>query len=188
MYLEGFNTIIEDLNSKLSSEQYQLCAQIEELLLNGITGQDKEPVTNLIVKYYGKGTNDKDAPVYNMESTKLMVELTFVKEQWKRIEPNKHPKTFKDDVNMIKKSLKSTQLQLWELEAPIVLALVQIIIATAGTSAYAERTFSLARRLKSYLRSNMGDDMFDALGLMGWYKKDVNKMLDLVHIGTEYIE
>ena len=30
--------------------------------------------------------------------------------------------------------------------------------------------------------------MFDALGLMGWYKKDVDKMLDLVHIGTEYIE
>ena len=90
---------------------------------------------------------------------------------------------------MIKISLKkSTQLQLWEFKAPSVLALVQIIIATAGTSAYAKRTFSLARRLKSHLRSNMGDDMFDALGLMGWYKEDIDKMLDLVHIGNEYIE
>ena len=34
----------------------------------------------------------------------------------------------------------------------------------------------------------MGDNIFDALGLMGWYNKDVDKMLDLVHIGNEYIE
>ena len=84
--------------------------------------------------------------------------------------------------------MKSTQLQYWEYEAPTVLVLVQIILATAGTFAYAERTFSLARRLKTYLRSNMGDDMFDAMGLMSWYKDDIDEMLDLVHIGNEYID
>ena len=39
LYVEGFNTIIADLFDKLNSEQYQLCAEIEELLLNGITGE-----------------------------------------------------------------------------------------------------------------------------------------------------
>lgn len=29
LYLQGFNSIIEDLNAKLSSEQYQLCIEIE---------------------------------------------------------------------------------------------------------------------------------------------------------------
>lgn len=89
---------------------------------------------------------------------------------------------------MIKISFKSTVLHLWEYEAPTVLTLVQIILATASTSAYAERKFSLARRLKTYLRLNMGDSMFDALGLMGCYKEDIDKMLDLVYIGNEYIE
>ena len=69
LYLQGFDTIIEDLDTKESSEQYQLCAEIEELLLNGITGPDKEPVTNLIVKYYGKGIQDNEPPLYNLDNT-----------------------------------------------------------------------------------------------------------------------
>ena len=68
---------------------------------------------------------------------------------------------------MIEKSLKSTPLHYWQSKSPVVLTLVQIIVATAGTSAFTEY-FSLARRLKTYLRLSMGDDMFDALGLIGW--------------------
>ena len=89
---------------------------------------------------------------------------------------------------MIEHSFKSTPLRSWKLHAPTVLTLVQIIIATAGTSAFAERTFSLARRLKSYLRLGMGDEMFDALGLMGWYNNEVDEMVNLETIGNEYIE
>ena len=89
---------------------------------------------------------------------------------------------------MIKKSLNSTPLHCWKYEAPTVLRLGQIIVATAGTSAFAKRTSSLARRLKTYHRLNMGDIMFDALGIMAWYKDEVDEMVDLVKIGNEYIE
>ena len=34
----------------------------------------------------------------------------------------------------------------------------------------------------------MGDDTFEALGLMGWYKDDIDKMLDVVSIANEFIE
>lgn len=37
LYLQGFDTIIEDLNAKLLLEQYKFCAEIEVLLLNSIT-------------------------------------------------------------------------------------------------------------------------------------------------------
>ena len=53
---------------------------------------------------------------------------------------------------MIKKSLNSTPLHYLKY------------VATAGTSAIAGNTFSLARRLKIYHRLNMGDVMFDAFG------------------------
>ena len=36
LYLEGFETILEDLKERLNSPQLQLCAEIEELLLNGL--------------------------------------------------------------------------------------------------------------------------------------------------------
>ena len=90
---------------------------------------------------------------------------------------------------MVEESILSNNMPLrfWKHEAPNVLKLIQIIIATAGTSAYAERTFSLARRLKTWLRLGMDDSMFDDLGLLAWYKDDLDEMLDLVKVGNEYI-
>ena len=100
----------------------------------------------------------------------------------------KEPSTFEQISDMIKKSLKSIPLHYWKHEMPTVLKLVQIVVATAGISAFAERTFSLARRLKTYQILNMGDIMSDALGVMAWYKDEVNTLVDLVKIGNEYIE
>lgn len=97
------------------------------------------------------------------------------------------PVCFRDVSSVIKVSLKSHQLQLWKIQAPTVLILVQIIIATAGTSAHAERTFSLDKRLKSFARNNMNDETFDALGLMSWYQKDVDDILNLIHIENKFV-
>ena len=41
LYIEPFDIIINDLNDKISSEQYKICAEIEDLLLNGITEKKK---------------------------------------------------------------------------------------------------------------------------------------------------
>ena len=89
---------------------------------------------------------------------------------------------------MVKESFDGIMLlHNWKQEAPNILKLVQIILATAGTSAFAERKFSLSRRLKTWLRLGMHDDMFDALRLMAWYKDDVDTILDLVKVNNEYI-
>ena len=188
LYVEGFDTIILDLKDKLNSEQYQLCAEIEELLLNGITGEECELKTNLIDQHYGKATKKIDAPLYALTHEELKDELKYLKNKWQDQNEFVEPATFTEISNMIEHSFKSTPLRIWKLHAPTVLTLVQIIIATAGTSAFAERTFSLARRLKSYLRLGMGDEMFDALGLMGWYNNEVDEMVNLETIGNEYIE
>ena len=34
----------------------------------------------------------------------------------------------------------------------------------------------------------MYDSIFDALGLMAWYKDDLDEMLDLIKVGNEYID
>ena len=56
LYLDGFETILEDLSERLVSPQLKLCAEIEELLLNGILAPDKEVITVLITEHYGCGT------------------------------------------------------------------------------------------------------------------------------------
>ena len=80
LYIQWFDTIIEDLEAKLSSEQYQLCAKIEELLLNGIIETDKDPVKKNITKNYGTGTSDQGALLYQLENVKLKEELRFLKD------------------------------------------------------------------------------------------------------------
>ena len=189
LYLDGFQKNLEDLTDRLTSPQLKLCAEIEELLLNGILAPDKEVLTVLITEHYGSGTGQINAPLGQLDNKNVVEELTFLKNQWRTLKKNEDPNTFKDIADMVEECfLGDMPLRYWKLEAPTVLKLIQIILATAGTSAYAERTFSLARRLKTWLRLGMADTMFDALGLMAWYKDDVDAMLDLIKVGNEYID
>ena len=75
LYIKWFDTTIEYLKAKLSSEKYKLCTEIEELLLNGTIATDKEPVKKLITKHYITGTSDREAPLYQPDNTKLKAEL-----------------------------------------------------------------------------------------------------------------
>ena len=52
LYLNGFQTILEDLQDQLISPQLEVCAEIEDLLFNGIVtpnGQVKQIQSNAIV-------------------------------------------------------------------------------------------------------------------------------------------
>ena len=53
---------------------------------------------------------------------------------------------------------------------------------------FAERTFSLARRLKTYLRANMRDERFNQLGLLAWYDDELLDIIKLEPIGNNYIQ
>ena len=143
----------------------KLCAEIEEVFLNGILAPNKEVVTTMITENYGSGAEHINTPLGQLDDDKIVEELTFLREQRQTLKKNEKPNTFKNIADMVKESFRGEMpLRFWKLEAPTVLKLIQIILATAGTSAYAERIFSLARRLKSWLRLGMSETMFDALG------------------------
>ena len=190
LYLDGFETILEDLRDRLNSPQLQLCAEIEELLLNGIVAPNGELKTDIIKRDYTSIHGDKNAPleVKSLYSENLKLELTYLREAWQ--ESNKtEPETFQQISDMMRKSFKDKKpLRVWKVHAPTIITLVQIIRATAGTSAFAERTFSLARRLKNWNRLSMDDKLFNSLGLMAWYKDDLDAILDLINVGNEYID
>ena len=190
LYLEGFETILEDLKERLNSPQLQLCAEIEELVLNGIVAPNAELKTKIIKREYTDVDGDKDAPlkVESLDSENLKSELSYLKDAWEESNKTK-PKTFQQISDMMRKSFKDKKpLRFWKVHAPTILTLVQIIRATAGTSAFAERTFSLARRLKNWNRLSMDDKLFNSLGFMAWYKDDLDEILNLISVGNEYID
>ena len=66
--------------------------------------------------------------------------------------------------------------------------MLRLIIVAAGTSAYAERTCSLSRRIKTWLRAGMYDKTFDDLGLIAWHSNEIDSIVDCVKIGNKFIE
>ena len=181
---------MEDLKGRLNSPQLQLCAEIEELLLNGIVAPNAELNTKIIKRDYTAVNGDKDAPlqVQSLDIGNLKLELSYCKDAWEESNKTK-PETFQQISDMMKKSFKDKKpLRVWKIYAPTILTLVQIIRATAGTSAFAIRTFSLARRLKNWNMLSMDDKLFNSLELMAWYKDDLDEILNLVSVGNEYID
>ena len=74
------------------------------------------------------------------------------------------------------------------MNARYVLTLVRLILVAAGTSAYAERTFSLSCRIKTWLRAGMDDKTFENLGLLAWYSDDIDNIVDSVKIANKFID
>ena len=188
-YVEAFDTIINDLKDRLDSPLIKVFVEIENVLMNAINSPEIPISINLTDEAYGSRSNKNAAPLMGMTVDILKVELDFVKRQWTSINGNKVASSFNDVVHMVRKSIKeNTSLRIWEMSAKYVLTLLRLILVTAGTSAYAERTFSLSRHIKTWLRSGMDDKIFDDLGLLAWYSDTIDNSINQVKIGNEFIE
>ena len=62
---------------------------------------------------------------------------------------------------------------------PELLKVLKIFATMPSTSAQAERSFSALRRLKTYLRSTMGQQRLSSLALMSMEREVVNKVLKI---------
>jgi hypothetical protein len=124
-----------------------------------------------------------------MTSESLKPEIAFLRERWRNQRQARNPGTFEDVASMVVGDVRD-HLSDWKANAPNVFNMVAIVLVAAGTSAFAERTFSLSRRIKTWLRSHMHDDTFAACGLLAWYgqnnKKEFYNMLDLVKIANDF--
>ena len=64
--------------------------------------------------------------------------------------------------------------------------LCSLIAVNPATSATAERSFSMARRIKSWERSSMTQRRFNSLAILNSYKELVDD-LNLLEVGNEFV-
>ena len=70
---------------------------------------------------------------------------------------------------------------------PNVIIVSQLLLVNPATSATPERSFSLARRVKTWLRSTMAQKRFNgALSILSSHK-DLADTLDLISVGNEFV-
>ena len=68
-----------------------------------------------------------------------------------------------------------------------IIAVIKIVLTTGATSATPNRSFSLAKRVKSWFRSNKTQKRLNALAILHSHKDLVDK-LSLVAIGNDFID
>ena len=65
--------------------------------------------------------------------------------------------------------------------------IIKLLLINPATTGFPEKSFSTARRLKSWLRSTMTIQRFNGLALLNVHKECTDK-LDLMEVGNEFID
>ena len=88
---------------------------------------------------------------------------------------------FKEIYQQVKECMKEER----ELMPNIVHA-IKLLLVNPATSCTSERSFSTARRLKTWLRATMKSNRFNSLAILNIHK-DITDKLDLKAIGNEFV-
>ena len=194
-YVGSFDDIISSLKERIASPLVQVFNHMEKLLLVGVTNPfvDQSKSLRIIKKYYGKRIREHEPPISQREfkQNNVIPQLQTLRREWIRKKGKESkPKTYEDITDFITASLASGEKteQEWWNEVPTLMKLLCLISVAAGTSSFAERTFSLARRLMTWTRAHMDEEKFDNIGILGWYKDDLNDILDLVKVANEWVD
>lgn len=67
-----------------------------------------------------------------------------------------------------------------------IIKLMKLVLVGAATSATPERSFSLARRLKTWLRATMTQKRFNSLAVLSFHKELTDK-ISLVNVANEFV-
>ena len=68
-----------------------------------------------------------------------------------------------------------------------VVYLAKLIMVMPASNAASERSFSTMRKIKTYLRSTMGQERFNNLMILNIYKEELDS-IDLISIAKEFLK
>ena len=112
----------------------------------------------------------------DLDVTQLVVELQILK----AICQNEHFRCFED----VRQHMKNDPTEDFIL-VPNIMSVIKVVAVNSATSATAERIFSLARNLKTWLRSKMLPARFRSLALLKFHKEQTDK-LNLLNVVNEF--
>ncbi|XP_054711259.1 zinc finger MYM-type protein 1-like [Uloborus diversus] len=144
IYYQGLDTTLFNLRQRFSENDYSKIKVISDILLNL-----KDPLN--------ESSADRIKEFYKMKfevTTQLRFYHNYAKLNFNNLSP-----TLSEFVNSFLKHNLSTSI-------PSILELLEVARSWPITTANAERSFSTLRRLKTYLRTTMGQDRLSGLALM----------------------
>ena len=159
---------INALKERFEQPSFIFFSNVAQLLLKSINGESYQKEYDNFVSVYED----------DVETTALPSELLILRNMFESLEPV--------HFGGIVEKLKTISPQ----ERVIinnVITIIKIVLTTGATIATPKRPFSLARRVKTWLRSSMAQKGFNALAILHSHKDIVHK-LSLVAIGNDFVD
>ena len=163
-----FEAVHKALNERFEQPSFIIFSNVEQLLLKSINGESYQKEYDDFVSVYAD----------DVEKTVLPSELLILRTMFESMEPVH----FGDIVEKLK-TISPQELAIINN----VITIIKIVLTTGATSATPERSFSLARRVKIWLRSSITQKRFNALAILHSHKDIVDK-LSLVAIGNDFVD
>ena len=165
-YFETLDLIILSVKDRFDQPAFLAFLKMEQLLVNIINGKNFETELDYIVKCYGD----------DIDQLQIRTEAYTLQTMFKDMPCT----TFANMLEHIK-SLHSSKRAL----IPNIITVFKLIIINPATSCTPERSFSTARRLKTWLRSTMTAKKFNNIAILSTYK-DLTDKIAFVAIGNEF--
>ena len=179
VYFEAIDLIVESINLRFTQPSFKAYEELECLILNALQSKDLEDGLQFLkLNYRG-----------DVDVTALRSQLCLLPAVFKDALGNIF--CFDDFLNELKE-LPNEERQLKELpneECQLirhVVTISKLLHVNPATSASGERSFSMARRLKTWLRSKMTQERFNSLAILHSHKCKTDT-LNLLDIGNQFV-
>ena len=166
IYFEALDYMVAALNERFNQPCFDAFATMEMLLLKAIAGDEVcDEINWMKSKYFD------DVNTFALETELLVFKQIFTEKV-----------NHFDDILKVLQQTPSESLLLF----PNVMTVIQLLLVNPATSATSERSFSVARRIKTWLRVTMAQSRFNALSFLH-SQKHLLDGLDLVSVANDFV-
>ena len=166
-YYEAVDLLVNTIEDRFAQESYLMFERLESLLLDALSAKDVSQLLDDIGKVYHDDI-DMDRLPCQLDLFRIMLTGRDV--------------ACFTEIHKAVKELSTGQVD----AISEVMKVIYLILINPATSATAERSFSLARRLKTWLRSTMEPIRFNSLSILHQYKERCRN-IDLIDIANLFV-
>ena len=168
LYYEVLDSAKSSIQTRFNQKGYAIYTQMENLLLKSAKGVDATDEFNAVTELYGE----------DLDSNLLLTQFSLLQTQLN----SDDDVTFRSVLKFLRGYSTSQRQLLSE-----VVKLVRLILVSPATNAISERSFSAMRRIKTYLRSTMGQSRLNSVMLLHTHK-DRTDALSVVELGNAFVD
>ena len=166
IYYEALDSIIHVIKERFNQPAFEMYAETEQLLLKAAKKQD---ITDDLKVLQRNFEGDYDAN--SIEAELPLLPAIF----------QCHPINFEDIVQTFQSISREKRLLMKNIAC-----IIKIILTNGATSATPERSFSMLRRIKTWMRSRMSQKRLNSLSIIYCHKSILDE-LPLVDVANEFV-